>query len=125
MHAHLSLSCLLPVGYKNRYFDTLLTLCVLVNFSRFFCRLLFYFQKNNFSVKFFQEYHLSVKQFGSRSGPTLSGLNWVQTVCKGYQVFLSSAGFFFFFKINFSVKFFQECHLSVKQFGFSEQTKTV
>ena len=29
----------------------------------------------------YQEYHQSVKQFGSRSGPTF----WVQTVCIGYQ----------------------------------------
>ena len=30
-----------------------------------------FFFKINFLVKFFQEYHQSVKQFGSRSGPTL------------------------------------------------------
>ena len=32
-----------------------------------FCRLLIFFFKNNF-YKIFQEYHQSVKQFGSRSG---------------------------------------------------------
>ena len=41
--------------------------------------------------KIIQEYYQSVKQFGSRSGTTkirpdiLSGLIWIQTVCKGYQ----------------------------------------
>ena len=34
-----------------------------------FCRLLIFF-KFNFFEKFFQEYHQSVKQFGSRSVPT-------------------------------------------------------
>ena len=34
-----------------------------------FCRLLLFF-KSNFFEKLFQEYHQSVKQFGSRSGPT-------------------------------------------------------
>ena len=38
------------------------------------------FFKSNF-LKFF----FSVKQFGSRSGPTFSGLFWVQSVCKGYE----------------------------------------
>ena len=33
------------------------------------CRLLIFFKINIFK-KFFQEYHQSVKQFGSRSGPT-------------------------------------------------------
>ena len=32
-----------------------------------------FFFKNNFFEKFFQEYHQSVKQFGSRSGPTFCG----------------------------------------------------
>ena len=44
------------------------------------CCLLFFFSKSTFSKKN-QEYHLSVKQIGSRSGPTF----WVQSVCKGYQ----------------------------------------
>ena len=52
-----------------------LTICMLGNFA---CS----FVKCGFKIKFFkkmlQEYHQSVKQFGSRSGPT-------QTVCKGYQ----------------------------------------
>ena len=38
-------------------------------FCHVFCCLLILF-KINFSEKFFQEYHLSVKQIGSRSGPT-------------------------------------------------------
>ena len=54
-------------------------------FFTLFFRLLI-FSKLNFFEKFFQKYHLSVKQIESRSGPTLkSGLIWVQTVCKGYQ----------------------------------------
>ena len=52
-------------------------------FFMLFCRLIFF--KINFFEKFFQEYHLSVKQIGSRLGPTLSGLVWVQSVCKSYQ----------------------------------------
>ena len=40
------------------------------------------FFKIIFFEKFVQEYHLSVKQIGSRSGPNLI---WIQTVCKAYQ----------------------------------------
>ena len=44
------------------------------------------FLKLTFSKNFFQEHSKSVKRFRSRSGPTiLSGLIWVQTVCKDYQ----------------------------------------
>ena len=43
---------------------------MLGNFSFFCCRLLTFF-KINFFEKFFQEHYQSVKQFGSRSGPTL------------------------------------------------------
>ena len=46
-----------------------LTLSRLGNFSCFFCRLLIFF-KSTFFKKLFQEYHLSVKQLGSRSGLT-------------------------------------------------------
>ena len=46
-----------------------LNLCILGNFACFCCRLLIFF-KINFFEKFFPEYHQSVKQFGSRSGPT-------------------------------------------------------
>ena len=58
-----------------------LTLCMLGNFS--------YVLSSSDYILFFkfiliQESHQSVKQFGSRSG-LLSGLIWVQTVCKGYQ----------------------------------------
>ena len=48
-----------------------LTLCMLGNFSCFFCRLLIFF-KINFFEKLFQEHYQSVKQFGSRPGPTFS-----------------------------------------------------
>ena len=44
-----------------------LTLCPSWKFFMFFSRLLIFF-KNNFLEKFFQEYHLSVKQIGIRSG---------------------------------------------------------
>ena len=54
-----------------------------VKFYILFCRLLIFFNIK-FIEKFFREYHQSVKQFGSRSGPTFCP-NWVQTVCKGYQ----------------------------------------
>ena len=49
-------------------YHTVLTLCMLGNFSFFCCRLLFsilFLFKN-----FFQEHYQSVKQFGSRSRPT-------------------------------------------------------
>ena len=42
--------------------------CTLGNFSCFCCLLIFF--KINFVENFFQEYHQSVKQFGSRSGLT-------------------------------------------------------
>ena len=42
--------------------------CLLGNFDFFFCLLIFF--KINFFEKFFQDYHQSIKQFGSRSGPT-------------------------------------------------------
>ena len=33
----------------------------------------------------FQEYHQSLQQLGSRSGPTNVGLIWVQIAYKGYR----------------------------------------
>ena len=44
----------------------------------------FLFFKINFCKKFFQQYHLSLKHNGSRLD-FLSGLIWVQSVCKGHQ----------------------------------------
>ena len=38
-----------------------------------FCRLLFFFQNRLSKKKFFQNYHQSVKQFGSRSVQTFGG----------------------------------------------------
>ena len=46
-----------------------LIFCMLCNFSCSCCRLLTLF-KINFFKKFFHEHYQSVKQFGSRSGPT-------------------------------------------------------
>ena len=46
-----------------------------------FCHLLI-FLEIFFFRKFYQEYHLSVKQFGSNA---LSSLIWVQIVCISYQ----------------------------------------
>ena len=45
------------------------SLCMLGNFSCFCCLLLTFF-KTNFFKKFFQGLYQSIKQFGSRSGPT-------------------------------------------------------
>ena len=45
------------------------THCLLGKFSYVFCHLQIFF-KNQLFKKIFQEYHQSVKQFGSRSGPT-------------------------------------------------------
>ena len=57
-------------GVEAYFHLTKLTQCMLGNFSQLFCRLLTFF-KLNFFKKFFQEHYQSVKQFGSRSGPTL------------------------------------------------------
>ena len=46
------------------------TVCLLGNFACPFVVCRFFF-KFNFFKKFFQEYHPSVEQFGSRSGPTI------------------------------------------------------
>ena len=43
------------------------------------------FQNLFFSKNFFQEYYQCVKQFGSRPGRPISGLIWIQTICKGCQ----------------------------------------
>ena len=41
-----------------------------------YCRLLIFFYLFCLIFYFFQEYHQSVKQFGSRSGPSWSGYKW-------------------------------------------------
>ena len=54
-----------------------------VIFMHFFFHLLTFFKINlKKNILNFQEHYLSVKQFGSRSGPTLI---WVQTNSKNYQ----------------------------------------
>ena len=54
-------------------------------FFMLLCHLLIFF-KINFFEKFFQEYHQNVKQFWILIRPdSLSGLIWVQIVCKSYQ----------------------------------------
>ena len=50
------------------YHIHVVTLCPLRNFDAFLLSADFF--SNNFFEKFFQEYHLSVKQIGSRSSPT-------------------------------------------------------
>ena len=62
-----------------------LTLCMLGNFACFFCHL-WIFLKTNFFKKIFQEYHQSVKQFGSRSGPTFY---WAWSGSKLFAKFIS------------------------------------
>ena len=49
--------------------DNALMLVRLLKFFMLFCRLLIFFKINSFD-NFFQEYRLSVKQIGTRSGPT-------------------------------------------------------
>ena len=59
-------------------------LCPLGNFHAFFSLLNFFIA--DFFEKFFQEYHLSVKQIGSRSGLTkMLDLIWFQSVSKDYE----------------------------------------
>ena len=78
----------------SNWFDMTLALCRLSNFACFCCLwsffvfFFFFLFLINFFKKDFQEYSQGVKEFGSRSGLTfdiLSGLIWVQTICKGYQ----------------------------------------
>ena len=56
---------------NNKLFqhDKTLTFCMLgIFFPCFYCLVIFF--KINFFKKIFQEHYQSVKQFGSRSGPT-------------------------------------------------------
>ena len=59
----------LPASRSFKRLFIALILCMLGNFPAFFCCLPIFF-KITFFKKFFQGYHQSVKQFGSRSGPT-------------------------------------------------------
>ena len=52
--------------------------------GKFLSSVVFFFKITFFEI-FFQEYNQSVKQIGSTSSPPLSGLIFVQTVCKAYQ----------------------------------------
>ena len=62
-----------------------LTLCLLGNFSRFFCRLLT-FSKITFFLKILSGVPSECQTVWILIRPdVLSGLIWVQTVCKGYQ----------------------------------------
>ena len=72
------------MGIERSPPTVILTLCMLGNVSCFCCHLLI-FVKINFCTKLFQGHYQSVKQFGTRSGQRLSGLSWVQTICKCYQ----------------------------------------
>ena len=77
---------------------TIIILCLLGNFSCFFVVCCFFFQ-NQLLEKFFQEYHQSVKWFGSRSI---------------FMLFLSPE----FFKINFFWEYLQ-CQTVWIQINFS------
>ena len=68
---HLSLRSDFCLFFSGRLRQVLLyiTLCPLGNFA-YFLSSADLFQNQHFFKKFFQEYHQSVKQFGSRSGPT-------------------------------------------------------
>ena len=67
------------LSYAKSNGDNTLTHCILFFFHAILSSADF-FLKINVLKNFFQEYHQNVKQFGP-----LSGLIWVQTVCKGYQ----------------------------------------
>ena len=62
----------------NKTNNSILTLCMLVNFSYFSCRLLTFF-KINFFKKLFHKHYQIVKPFGSISGPDLGPtcLQWL------------------------------------------------
>ena len=63
------------ISYYNKESKHLTPCCML------FCHMWIFF-KLIFSKKIFPECHQSVRQFRSRSGLTLLGLIWVQTICK-------------------------------------------
>ena len=58
-----------------------------------FCCLLIFF-KINFFEEFFQKYHQSVKQFGSRSGPTFFSPDLGSNCLQRYEQTTQLSGFF-------------------------------
>ena len=64
--------------------DTFLTLCILGNFACFFV-ICGFFLKLSFSKKTFKNTIRMSKSLDPDQVRRLSGLIWVQTVCKGYQ----------------------------------------
>ena len=85
------------------------------NFSKMFCPLLIFFKINFFKI-FFQEYHQSVKQFGSRSVPTFwNSLKFHWNFSENFSGNFSEMLENYFTKIplkfQFSVKF--QCTFSV------------
>ena len=78
-HSIMALECAKGVNFYALYDVSVpsstssgLTLCMLSNFACLFCHLIlfFFFSKNFFFNRIFQENHQNVKQLGSRSGPT-------------------------------------------------------
>ena len=73
-----------PIKYLFWDKEVIRTHCIMGSFSIFFASAAFF--NINFFKKLFREYHQSVKQFGSRSGPMdLSVQIWVQTAKEQYQ----------------------------------------
>ena len=72
------------ICYGAHCFVTEITLCMLGNFSSFWCRLLTFFKINFFKKNFRNT--IRCQTIWSRSKTNvLWVLIWVQTVCKGYQ----------------------------------------
>ena len=69
------------------------TLCLLGKCFMFLCPVLIFF-KIKFFEEFFQKYHQSVKQFGSRSGPTFVGPDLGSNCLQKYQQTTQLSGFF-------------------------------
>ena len=70
-----------------------ITLCLLGKFFMLFCCLLIFF-KINFFEEFFQKYHQSVKQFGSRSGPTFVSPDLGSNCLQRHEQTTQLSGFF-------------------------------
>ena len=82
-----------------------------------FCLLIFF--KIIFFKQFFQKYHPKYQTVWTQIRPNkMSGLIWVQTVCKGHQQ--TTLAFLCYLLIFFNISFqnsLQEEHQCIKQFG--------
>ena len=74
-----------------------------------FCCLLIYF-KINFFEKFFQDYHQCQTVWIQIRPDIMSGLIWIQTICKGYHQMTQTGNELSHNNINFKKRFHQQNH---------------